>query len=567
MGSTMFETFNLQPYQDEIQSGLRQAAQENLVRRLWEKDHTLWQDEEREVTNRLGWLEAPELAVSGVARWQELAAAFRRKGITQVVLLGMGGSSLAPEVFSRIFGPAPGFPSLDVLDSTAPEAVRRWRDSLDAKRTVFVVSSKSGTTIETISLFKFFSHLLEQILGPDRTGEHFLAITDPGSPLEETGRRLGFLDVVPGVPSIGGRYSVFSAFGLLPASLLGLEVKDIIREGRAMARLCRAENPPGNNPGLYLGTLMAGLAGRGLDKLTFLLPSALESFGGWLEQLVAESTGKAGRGILPVVGEAAGQPEAYGPDRFFVSYRLKGDSVMGATVEALKQAGKPGLVIDLQNSAGLAGQFFLWEMATAVAGRWLGINPFDQPDVTAAKKNTEAMLAYYLRWGRLPPERPRASGEGLDFFSQRPVASIKEGVRRFVNLARPGDYISLQAFLTPEPDSESALRKLADTLRRRSGVAVTVAFGPRYLHSTGQLHKGDAGRGLFFQFTSSHPFDLAVPESARDNGRSTYTFGVLIDAQARGDLQALRDAGRRIVRIHLGLKPAKSLSLLNNWLT
>jgi glucose-6-phosphate isomerase len=566
MGSTMFETFNLHPFEDEIRSGLRQAAEDNLIRRLWEKDHTLWQDEEQEVSNRLGWLDAPELAVSGLAHWEELAAAIRRKGITQVLLVGMGGSSLAPEVFSRVFGPAPGFPSLAVLDSTAPEAVRHWRDSLTVERTVFVVSSKSGTTIETISLFKFFFNQLEQALGRGRAGEHFLAITDPGSPLEETGRRLGFLDIVPGVPSIGGRYSVFSAFGLLPAALLGLKVKDMVEGGQAMARLCRAEDPPLKNPGLYLGTLLARLAGQGLDKLTFLLPSRLESLGGWLEQLIAESTGKAGRGILPVAGEAAGHPGTYGPDRFFVGYRLKGDDSIGTTIKGIKQSGKPGLVVDLQSPAELAGQFYLWEIAAAVAGRWLGINPFDQPDVTAAKKNTEVMLAHYSRFGRLPSETPLASGEGLTLFGQRPASSIEEGVRCFADQARPGDYMSLQAFLAPEPDSQSALKKLAETLRRRTGLAVTTGFGPRYLHSTGQLHKGDAGRGLFFQLTSSHPLDLAVPEKAEDNLRSAYTFGVLIDAQAMGDLRALREAGRRIIRIHLGQRPAEGLSLLNDWL-
>jgi len=566
MGSTMFETFNLHPFEDEIRSGLRQAAEDNLIRRLWEKDYTLWQDEEQEVSNRLGWLDAPKLAVSGLARWEELATVVRRKGITQVLLLGMGGSSQAPEVFSRIFGSAPGSPSLAVLDSTAPEAVRRWRDSLALERTLFVVSSKSGTTIETISLFKFFFNRVEQALGRGRAGEHFLAITDPGTPLEETGRRLGFLDIVPGIPSIGGRYSVFSAFGLLPAALLGLKVKDIVEGGQAMARFCRAEDPPGNNPGLYLGTLIARLAGRGLDKLTFLLPSRLESLGGWLEQLIAESTGKAGRGILPVAGEAAGHPGTYGPDRFFVAYRLRGDDSTGATVEAIKQSGKPGLVVDLLSPADLAGQFYLWEIAAAVAGRWLGINPFDQPDVTAAKKNTEAMLAHHSRFGRLPSETPLASREGLSLYGQKPVPSLEEGVRSFVGQARPGDYISLQAFLAPEPDSESALKKLADTLRRRTGLAVTTGFGPRYLHSTGQLHKGDAGHGLFFQFTSPHPFDLTVPERAEDNLRSAYTFGELIDAQAMGDLRALREAGRRIIRIHLGQRPAESLSLLNDWL-
>jgi len=566
MGSTMFETFNLHPFQDEVRSGLRQAAQDNLIRRLWEKDYTLWQDEDREISNRLGWLDGPELALSGLTRWEELATAIRRKGITQVLLLGMGGSSLAPEVFNRVFGSAPGSPSLAVLDSTAPEAVRRWRDSLALERTLFVVSSKSGTTIETISLFKFFFNLVGQALGRGHAGAHFLAITDPGTPLEETGRRLGFLDIVPGVPSIGGRYSVFSAFGLLPAALLGMKVKDMIEGGRAMARLCRTEDPPGKNPGLYLGTLIALLAGRGLDKLTFLLPSRLESLGGWLEQLIAESTGKAGRGILPVAGETAGHPGTYGPDRFFVGYRLKGDESIGATVEAIKQSGKPGLAVDLQSSADLAGQFFLWEMAAAVAGRWLRINPFDQPDVTAAKKNTEAMLAHYRRYGRLPPETPLASGEGLTLFGQKPVPSLKEGLRGFADQARPGDYVSLQAFLAPDPDLESALKKLADTLRRRTGLAVTAGFGPRYLHSTGQLHKGDAGRGLFFQFTSAHSLELAVPERAEDSLRSDYTFGVLIDAQALGDLRALGEAGRRIIRIHFDRRPAEGLDLLNDWL-
>jgi glucose-6-phosphate isomerase len=566
MGSAMFETFNLRPFEDDIRSSLEQAGREKIIRRLWKKDFTLWKEEDREISNRLGWLEAPEQAGPNQALWEELADTIRRGGITDVLLLGMGGSSLAPEVFSRVFGSAPGYPSLSVLDSTAPEAVRRFRDSLAPDRTMFVVSSKSGTTIETVSFFKFFFSWLEQVLGPGRAAQHFLAITDPGTPLEEVGRRLGFLKVVPGVPTIGGRFSVFSAFGLLPAALIGLDIKDLVNRGREMARLCRTENPPQQNPGLLLGTLLGRLAGRGLDKLTFLLPSPLESFGGWLEQLIAESTGKEGRGILPVAGEAPASAQVYGQDRFFVAYRLKGDDSAGAVIDTVKRVGRPGLVIDLHSPAELAGQFYLWEMATAVAGCWLRVNPFEQPNVTAAKKNTDRMLKFFGEHGHFPPETPLFREEGLSLFGDAQGSSPAEAIRHFVAQGRPGDYIALLAFLTPEPATEAALKEIGRTLRDKTRLAVTFGFGPRYLHSIGQFYKGDAGRGLFLQFTARDSQDLSLPREAGAGALSPYSFGLLKDAQAGGDFQALREAGRKVIRIHLNGTPADGLRRLADWL-
>jgi glucose-6-phosphate isomerase len=566
MGTAMFETFNLLPFEDDIRSGLEQAGREKVVGRLWKKDFTLWKEEDREISNRLGWLEAPQQAGLSLTRWKGLADKIRRGGTTDVRLLGMGGSSLAAQVFSRVFGSAPGYPSLSVLDSTAPEAVRQVRDSLAPQRTTFVVSSKSGTTIETISFFKFFFNWLEQVLGSGRAAQHFLAITDPGTPLQEAGQRCGFLKVEPGEPTVGGRFSVFSAFGLLPAALIGLDIQDLVNRGREMARLCRTESPPQQNPGLFLGTLLGRLPGWGLDKLTFLLPSPLESFGGWLEQLIAESTGKEGRGILPVAGELPALPEVYGQDRFFIAYRLKGDDSIGTVIDTVRRAGRPGLAIDLRSPAELAGQFFLWEMATAVAGWRLGVNPFEQPNVTAAKKNTERMLKFFGEHGHFPPETPLFREEDLSLFGDAQGSSPAQAVRRFVAQGRPGDYIALLAFLAPEPATEAALQEIGRTLRNKTGLAVTVGFGPRYLHSIGQLYKGDAGRGLFLQLTARDRQDLSLPRETGADTVTPHSFGVLKEAQAAGDFQALREAGRKVIRLHFYGKPADGLRRLADWL-
>jgi glucose-6-phosphate isomerase len=537
----MIETRHWTPFRKDVSSVLEEARREDVVRRLWSRDFTLWKREDREISNRLGWLAAPERALSRLSAWREAAAGFRRPGAERVVLLGMGGSSLAPEVFSRVFGPGVGAPALDVLDSTVPRAVKRVQDQLVPERAAFLVSSKSGTTLETLSLFRYFFGWMENRLGTGGARGRFLAITDPGTPLEETARRMGFRAVVPGEPDIGGRFSALSAFGLLPAAVLNIDLEAVLERSRIMAGRCRLEGAADDNPGLFLGAALGRLASRGIDKIMLLLPPELESFGGWLEQLVAESTGKDGRGILPVLGETPLPGSLVQADRLWIVFRLGGNHALDESLARLDKSARPHLVIDLESPLDLGAQFFLWETAAAVACWCLGVNPFDQPDVASAKKSTDDMLVRFQSLGRFPDD-------GEEVLDETRAAGA---IRRFAGLGRFGDYLSLQAFLAPGPDTGRLLGKIADALRTETRLPVTCGYGPRFLHSTGQLHKGDAGRGLFVQFTAEDPQDLPLPEAPGEGLRGGLSFGVIKEAQARGDFQALRRAGRRVLRVRL----------------
>lgn len=546
--NALIETRNWRAFHNDVDSGLEQARREEVVRRLWRKDHTLWKSEDREISNRLGWLEAPENAERDLERWKRIALEARDQGFERALLLGMGGSSLAPEVFSRVFGPADGALELLVLDSTVPETVNRVRESLDPEKTLVLVSSKSGTTLETLTLFGLFHDWLGRRLGPGRAGDRFLAVTDPGTPLEQTALRLGFRAVLAGDPDIGGRFSVFSVFGLFPAALLGLDTGRFLERAREMSRLCRREDEPAANPGLFLGTALGRLACRGVDKLMLLLSPEIESFGGWLEQLIAESTGKEGRGILPVIGEPPGAFNLGRRDRLWTVVKLAQDRSLEAPLARIEESGSPCLVLNLEDPADLAGQFFLWETAAAVAGWALKINPFDQPDVAAAKENTEDMLARHRSRGGFPeeggfPDESRAAAA---------VCSLADG-------GREGDYLCLQAFLDPRPEIAGLLAEMAQVLRLRSRLSVTVGFGPRYLHSTGQLHKGDAGRGLFIQITARDGPDILLPQDAAERGRGDLSLGLIKEAQALGDYVALGKKGRRVIRLRLAENPSLGL--------
>jgi len=545
----LFESRNWRPYEKPVAAGLEEAGRRQVVRRLWSKDFTLWKPVDREISSRLGWLEAPERAVLGMKSWMALAAELRNLDIESAVLLGMGGSSLAPEVFSRAFRPAAGSPELIVQDSTVPDTVKRLQDRLIPEKALFLVSSKSGTTLETLSLGRYFYDWLEGRLGPGKAGRRFVAITDPGTPLEEIARRRGFHAVLPGETDIGGRFSVFSAFGLFPAALLGLDAGDLLRRAGEMALKCREEAVPAGNPGLHIGVILGRLAAVGVDKLMLLLPMEIESFGAWLEQLVAESTGKEGRGILPVIGEPPSEWNLGREDRLWAAFRLKGDPSVDRFLARLDAAGKPYLLFTLESAADLAAQFFLWETAVAVAGWSLGINPFDQPDVAAAKKNTEIMIDRRRSTGRFPEEEDEFVDEG----------KAASAISLFVGRGHPGDYTGLQAFLAPRKEIDRLLGETADVLRSRTGLPVTWGYGPRFLHSTGQLHKGDAGRGLFIQFSAEDIEDVPLPDDTGDGLGAGLSFGAIKEAQARGDFQALKRAGRRVMRVRLSGNPTEGL--------
>jgi len=486
---------------------LRAAVDEGVVRRIWARDGTLWApDGTAEVTDRLGWLDVAERMAAGVGDLRSFAAAVRDDGITDAVLLGMGGSSLGPEVLRRSFGE--GAVRLHVLDSTHPDQIRAVRDALDLAHTLFIVSSKSGGTIETMSQFKYF-HSLQ----PD--GSHYVAVTDPGTSLAALGVEYGFRRVFENDPDIGGRYSVLSYFGLVPAAVAGVDLDGVLRTAQEAMEACRR---PDDNPGLRLGAALGELALRGRDKLTFVVDAPLESFGLWAEQLVAESTGKQGRGILPIADEPLVNASAYGEDRVFC-HLATGDAENAGKLAELVAAGHPVFTVGADGPADLGRVFFVAEFATAVAGWALGINPFDQPNVQEAKDNTKRMLEEST-----PPELDTGDLDTL------------------VGVLAPPRYVAMMAYLPYSEAAEAGAARLRGRAVTEHGVATTFGYGPRFLHSTGQFHKGGPSTGAFVQVLDEPREDLEVPGEP-------YTFGTLIRAQADGDLQTLRSHGLDAVRI------------------
>jgi len=524
-------------YRPAVDAALAEMADERIAARIWAHDHTVWKPEPAEIANRLGWLHIAETMVENVPRMEALAAEAREAGYTHVLLLGMGGSSLASELFSKTFGARADGLSLTVLDSTDPSAVLAQAERLNPARTLFIVASKSGGTVETLSFCKFFYNQVVEAVGKDEAGEHFVAITERDKELVGIAEQLNFCVLVMNDPNIGGRFSVLSYFGLLPATLVGVDVARLLDRAVAMIRACGPGAPTVENPGAWLGAILGELAKSGRDKVTFAVSPAIASFGDWVEQLVAESTGKEGQGILPVVGEPLGTVGVYGFDRLFVHLRLEGDETLDADLAALEAAGHPVVRFNLHDVYDLGGQFFLWELATAVAGYRLGINPFNQPNVESAKAQARKMIAEYKEKGVLP---------GVE---SAPLTA--RALNEFLAQAQPGDYISLQAYVQLTDETDAALAELRLKLRDKLRLATTVGYGPRFLHSTGQLHKGDRGNGLFIQFTHDPPQDAAIPDEA-GKPESSVTFGVLIAAQALGDRQALLDNERRVIRFHLG---------------
>ncbi len=546
---------------EDLAEALAALSKKRIIERIWKKDWTVWKNEPEKIASRLGWLACPQKARKALPGIGRFVREVRRDGYTHALLLGMGGSSLAPLVLASTFKTRPGYLDLIVLDSTVPAAVLDVRHKLNPARTLFIVSSKSGTTVETMSLFSLFWNWTAECLGEARTGEHFIAITGKGTPLAEEARRLRFRSLFLGDPEIGGRFSALSPFGLIPGSLKGINLPLILKSAGEMAQRCRKTSDLKVNPGAYLGAILGVMAKKGKDKVTFFLSPGLASLGAWLEQLIAESTGKEGKGIVPVEGEPIGSREVYGPDRFFISIRLRGDISNENALRRLKAAGFPVLSLNVRSAGHLGGQFFLWEFATAVAGHILGINPFDQPDVDLTKKKTQSFLETYRKKGALPEEKPRILEDGIRLFSEARVSTLAEGLRNFLDQARAGDYIAIQAFLSPEPLTTLALQKLRALLREKTRLAVTLGYGPRFLHSTGQLHKGDPGRGLFIQIAAPASEDVPIPDGP-GSACASLSFGMLCASQARGDYEVLKSAGRRIIRVGLSQEVGKGLTAI-----
>ena len=551
----------------EVQSSLEDWRRRGNVRRLWSGDASLWTGGDE--GKWLGWLESPWEMRRQAPALEAAGREARGAGFTSALVLGMGGSSLAPEVAALTLGPVQGAPRLAILDSTDPAQIRTIEQQADPEKSFHIVASKSGTTLEPAIFRDYFLDRARKALG-DGAGSRFAAITDPGSELDSQARRDRFRSVVPGIPSIGGRYSALSNFGLYPAAIAGIDVTTLLDRALMLARSCSASVPPAENPGVILGTVLGVLGRRGRDKITLVVSPGLASLGAWLEQLLAESTGKNGQGLIPVDLEAPGPPADYGSDRLFVYIRLEAapDAAQDHAVAEIGKAGHPIVRIEVPTKEDLGGEWFRWEIATAVAGAALGLNPFDQPDVEASKVATRLLVSEYEKSGAFPQETPIASGDSLRLFADaRNGRSLLEAVGSNAtpaailkaHLARlsAGDYFAILAYLEMSPHHLDALQQIRHRVRRARKVATCLGFGPRFLHSTGQAYKGGPPSGVFLQITCDDAKDLPIP------GRKA-TFGVVKAAQARGDFQVLAERGRRALRVHLGADVVVGLEVLGH---
>src|SRR5438067_1912029 len=518
--------------EDAVNRRLGQLEQTAVVRRISEKDAGLWKSNgtvEKDIRDRLGWLQVADRMEERVPELDELRAQLVAEGFTDAVLMGMGGSSLAPEVFRLTFGAPKGALNVNVLGTTDPAAIAAVEQSIVLKKTAFIVASKSGTTLETLSHYQYFFERA------GRNAKQFIAITDPGTSLADEAGTRGFRRVFLNPPDIGGRYSALSYFGLVPAALGGVELAALLDRAATMMQGCSPSVPVGENPGAWLGAVLAEAAKVGRDKITIIAPAPLRSFGIWAEQLIAESTGKERKGLVPVADEALGSPEVYGNDRLFVQLALpSGDGGDAARIEALGKAGHPVVTLKLNDPLSLGAEFFRWEYAIAVAGAILGINVFDQPNVQEAKDLTRKVLS---------EGNPPTVGEGIRWAGQQ-GATLDAAVQSLLGQVRPGDYLALLAYIAPDEEHDRALNSIRLAIRDKHRVATTVGYGPRYLHSTGQLHKGGPNTGVFLQIVGDDVKDLEIPGER-------FSFGVLKQAQALGDFQALRNHGRRVLRVQL----------------
>ncbi len=543
------QELHLGQHKAQVESRISKMESSRFGNRLWRKDASLWKTDTKSqemICRSMGWLHVADKMVHHVPNLQEFVRQVRAAGYRHVVHMGMGGSSLTPLVFQQSFATAKDGLALRVLDTTDPTTILKIEREVPLGETLFIVATKSGTTAEPLAFGEYFYDKVKSLKG-NRAGENFVAITDPGSPLVELALSRNFRHVFLNFEDIGGRYSALSYFGLLPAALMGLDVGELIERALRMEHACASGIPLTENPGLALGATIGELAKEGMDKLTFLMPETLSSLGMWLEQLLAESTGKEGKGTLPVAGELPGDPSIYGNDRTFVYFKLENgkDKLLEEKISALTVSGLPVITIHLKDLLDLGQEFLRWEIATATAGSVLGINPFDQPNVQESKDNTNRLLKHVQQEGKLPEEKPTLVDGPLQFFSNRGDSDAKGLLANLLGTVRQGDYVSIQAYLTEDAAIDSSLQDLRILMRNRLHIATTLGYGPRFLHSTGQYHKGGPNNGLFLQLTAEEPEDAQVP------GRP-YSFGVLKKAQAMGDLEALRKHDRRAMKVHLG---------------
>ena len=543
----------------ELEAPLQEAVEDwkmaGKVRRMWARDATLWTGSDE--SNWLGWLGVTEDQLANKQHLEDFAADVKQAGFKHALLLGMGGSSLCPEVMRMTFGKIEGFPELFVLDSTDPAQVKAFESKIDLANTIFIVSSKSGSTLEPNIFKQYFFDRVKQTVGADKAGSRFIAITDPGSKFEQVAQADRFRHIFHGVPSIGGRYSALSDFGMVPAAVMGIDAPRFLDRADVMAIACSSCLPVDKNPGALLGLILGVAAKHGRDKVTLVTSPKIWDFGAWLEQLLAESTGKDGKGLIPVDSEPLGPPEVYGNDRVFAYIRLEGDAdpKQDQAMDALAKAGHPAVRIAVSDIYNLGQEMFRWEIATAVAGSVIGINAFNQPDVEASKVATRKLTSEYEKTGSLPPESPILSDGGVDLYTDEKnaaaLASAAAGdktltgyLRAHLNRLKAGDYFALLGYIQMNEPHDRALRQMRMAVRDKKRVATCLGFGPRFLHSTGQAYKGGPNTGVFLQVTCDDKADLPVPGQK-------YTFGVVKAAQARGDFQVLAERNRRALRVHL----------------
>ncbi|WP_337872428.1 hypothetical protein [Ignavibacterium sp.] len=545
------KTFNIDSVtENKFQSVLQKLNDEKIVERIWKKDYTVWNNDPAEISNRLGWLDCTSKTRKFFDEVHSFVEEIQSEGITNVLLLGMGGSSLAPEVFSVVFGDKKI--KLSVLDSTHPEAVLSKSTKLNPANTLYIVSTKSGGTVETISFMKYFYNYVLNVSGKSKAENHFVAITDPGSGLEQMAKDLNFRKIFLNDPNIGGRFSALSLFGIVPAALVGVDIEKLfIRADNEVLLSKKSGYEIERNNAALFGALIGVLAENGKDKLTLFTSESIKSFGGWIEQLIAESTGKLGKGILPVDLEEIKNPEFYGDDRIFVVIRHKNDHKLDVKIDNLIEAGFPVVEFELEDVYDLGKQFFLWELATALCGWYLSIQPFDQPNVEQAKVIALKILKNYQENGKLNLPVPALVSSETKIYSEQKIQSISSAIMDFLSDCESGkNYVSIQAYLTPSDENFNQLQMLRKEIMKKYKVATTLGFGPRFLHSTGQLHKGDSGNGYFIQFVDNPVNDVPIPDDAIKGG-SSITFGVLIKAQAFGDRQALLDNKRKVITFEI----------------
>jgi transaldolase / glucose-6-phosphate isomerase len=536
--------------QADLEAAMEELKSKNTIARIWKRDPTVWSDQPEHhkiIANSLGWLTVPRQVLERVSELKTFALEIRAAGFTHAVVLGMGGSSLCPEVLRQSFGSRLGYPELLVLDSTVPAAVAHIESQVKLESTLFIVASKSGSTTEPQMFERYFYERVKQLKGAN-AGENFVAITDPGTLLENQAKKLGYRKTFVNWPGIGGRYSALSFFGMVPFALMGGDVEALLERAVAAAKACESEDVAAN-PGAALGALLGVLANKGVDKLTLMASKEIASLGLWIEQLVAESTGKEGKGIVPVAGEALGEPKDYGKDRVFAFIAVgEGDAETNAKLAALDRAGFPVVQQQLSGPLDLGATFFVWEFATAVASSLLKIDAFDQPNVQESKDNTKRLLAEFVAKGSLPQQTPLVQEGAVKLFTEDQALgkTLDAAIAAHLKEVHPGDYVAITQYFLETPEADALVQQLRLAVRAKTRVATTTGYGPRFLHSTGQLHKGGGNNGVFLQLTSEDAKDVPIPGEP-------FGFSVLKQAQALGDLESLVKHGRRAVRIDLGL--------------